>query len=323
MASRLRWVARAAAATLVGGTVAVAVATPAHAAAATLDVVGSSVYYTAGAGQQNHLVIERSTANANQYLFQEVGYATITSTDPACVYSTPGSTQAMTCTAPGLLYLVVSLGSDHDAVLNWTDRQAIFYGGDGDDTLWFGGRTGASGWADGGAGNDVLISGPGNDTMNGGVGVDRASYYESTGTVNASLVTKTGGHSYDTDSYNGIEDLEGGGGSDTLAGDSGANRIWGGTATVCRAYPPGACQEVSGNDTIHGNGGADTIDGNIGDDLVFGGDGNDSLTGDRGDDTLYGEAGNDWLFGGSGINYLHGGTGTDLCYDGTKVQCEN
>jgi Ca2+-binding RTX toxin-like protein len=323
MASRLRWVTRTAVATLVGGTVAVAVATPAHAADAVLDVVGSSIYYSAGAGQQNHLVIERSTANTDQYLFQEVGGAVITSSDPACFYSTPGSTTAMTCTAPGLLALVVSLGAGHDAVLNWTDRAATLYGGDGDDTLWFGGRTGVSGWADGGAGNDVLVSGPGNDTMVGGAGVDRASYYESIGTVNASLVTNAGGHSYDTDTYSGIEDLEGGGGADTLVGDGGPNRLWGGTATVCRAYPTGACSEVSGNDTIFGNGGADTIDGDTGNDIVFGGDGNDSLSGDRGDDSLYGEAGNDSLSGGSGANYLHGGSGTDSCWDGTKVQCEN
>jgi Ca2+-binding RTX toxin-like protein len=322
MTSHVRWAARAAAAVLIGGTVAVAVATPAHAADAVLDVVGSSIYYSAGSGQQNHLIIERSTANPDQYLFQEVGFATITSTDPACVYTTPGSTKAMRCTAPGLLYLVVSLGSGNDAVLNWTDRAATLYGGDGDDSLWFGGRTGASGWADGGSGNDVLISGPGNDSMIGGVGVDRASYYESTGAVTASLMTKTGGHAYDTDTYSGIEDLEGGGGSDTLSGDGVANRVWGGTATICRAYPTG-CQEVSGNDTIYGNGGADIIDGNIGDDIVFGGDGNDSLSGDRGDDWLYGEAGNDTLSGGSGANYLHGGSGTDSCWDGTKVQCEN
>jgi Ca2+-binding RTX toxin-like protein len=323
MASRLRWVARAAAATLMGGGVVVAVGTPAHAAGAVLDVVGSSVYYSAASGQLNHLIIERSTTNPDQYHFQEVGGAVVTSTDPACFYSVPGSTTAMTCTAPGLLYLVVSLGSGNDAVVNWTDRAATLYGGDGDDTLWFGGRTGVSGWADGGAGNDVLVSGPGNDTMIGGAGVDRASYYDSTGTVIASLTTMTGGHATDTDTYSGIEDLEGGGGADTLTGDGSANRIWGGTATVCRAYPPGACQDVSGNDTIDGRGGADTLDGGVGNDVVVGGDGNDTLWGDRGDDWLFGDAGNDTLYGGSGANYLHGGAGTDSCWEGTKVQCEN
>ena len=102
MASRLRWAARVAAATVVGGTVALAVAAPAHAADATLDVVGSSIYYSAGSGQTNHLIIERSKANPDHYLFQEVGGAVIASADPACFYSLPGSTTAMTCAAPGV-----------------------------------------------------------------------------------------------------------------------------------------------------------------------------------------------------------------------------
>jgi len=323
MTSRLRWIARAAAVTLVGGSLAVAAATPAHAAdAAVLDVVGSSIYYSAGASQTNHLIIERSTANADQYIFSEVGGAAIMSADPACVYSVPGSASAMTCTAPGVLNLVVSLGAGNDAVLNWTDRGATFYGGDGDDTLWLGGRTGASGWGDGGNGADVVISGPGNDTMIGGSGVDRAAYTDSTASVTASLITFTGGHSYDTDTFNGIENLEGGGGDDTLTGNPGTNHLYGGTATVCRAYPTG-CQEISGNDTLHGSGGDDTIVGDTGNDLMLGGDGNDVLWGGRGDDSLLGESGNDTLYGESGTNYLHGGPGTDACWNGTKVFCEN
>jgi len=323
MASRLRLPARVAAATLLGGAVAVAIATPAHAANAVLDVVGSSVYYTAGSDQTNHLVIERSTANPDHYLFQEVGGAAITSTDPACFYPLPGSPTTMTCAAPGLLYLVVSVGSGHDAVLNWTDRAATLYGGDGDDALWVGGRVGASGWADGGNGNDVIVSGRGNDTMIGGPGVDRASYRDTTAAVNASLLSNTGGNQTNTDTYAGMEDLEGGGGSDVLIGDNASNRIYGGTATVCRAYPSGACQEISGDDVIFSNGGDDQLSGDTGHDVMAGGDGHDTLWGDRGDDQLYGEAGNDSLDGGSGVNSLNGGAGTDSCWNGTKVGCEN
>src|SRR5690606_39540180 len=47
-------------------------ASPAHAAAGSLDVSGSMIYYIATPGTINHLVIQRSTTGPDDYTFIEV-----------------------------------------------------------------------------------------------------------------------------------------------------------------------------------------------------------------------------------------------------------
>src|SRR5690606_19888306 len=133
-------------------------ASPAHAAAGSLDVSGSMIYYIATPGTINHLVIQRSTTGPDDYTFIEVGSLTITSADPACWYSVPGATYAMTCTAPGLTRIVVDVRDGADAVINYTDQPTLMYGGDGDDALWLGGRVGTQSQGYGQAGNDKIIS---------------------------------------------------------------------------------------------------------------------------------------------------------------------
>lgn len=63
----------------------------------------------------------------------------------------------------------------------------------------------------------------------------------------------------------------------TIAGDSGANSITGGT----------------GKDSINGGAGADYISGGKGKDSLWGGAGNDTLCGGKGNDMLWGDAGSD------------------------------
>ncbi len=84
-------------------------------------------------------------------------------------------------------------------------------------------------------------------------------------------------------------------GGETIKGDAGTDRIYGG----------------SGDDVIRGNAGDDHLEGGRGDDIVRGGNGNDEVIGGRGDDELIGGSGNDVLDGGSGDDTLTGGSGDD------------
>ena len=303
---------------VVGGTL--LFAAPAHAATATLVVNGQLIFYTAGAGQPNHLILERS---GNQYLFEEVGGQAITTTDTACGYLSSGDPTVMVCTVSGPVTLVVDVGDLGDAVVNWTGAVAYLYGGDGDDYLTLGGQSGTQSRAYGGNGNDYLASGPGNDILDGGPGTDVASYDGTPDPVTASLLTGTGGRSYDTDTYASVEGLTGGGGADNLIGDNSANVVNGGSRRVCGTLPNGGCIVVSGMDSLNGAGGDDTLIGQDGNDTMLGGSGNDVLWGDTGNDYLFGGDGNDTLYGGQGANNLIGGNGSDKCYQGTSIQsCE-
>jgi Ca2+-binding RTX toxin-like protein len=143
----------------------------------------------------------------------------------------------------------------------------------GNDTLT--GRGGAD-WLCGGFGNDGLYGGEGDDTLMGGAGADRleggvgrdlASYADAGAGVRAELasaVVNTGDAKGDV--YVGIEDLEGSGFGDTLAGDAGGNLMLG----------------LDGQDQIHGQAGNDTLIGGSGDDTLTGGAGADRLEGGAG-----------------------------------------
>ena len=102
----------------------------------------------------------------------------------------------------------------------------------------------------GGSGNDNLSGGPGNDIVNGGSGADTANYSASATGVIASLTTEfaTG---EGTDTFSGVERLNGSGLADTLTGSGGVNVLNG----------------LGGNDTLKakdGIGGNDTVDGGAG-----------------------------------------------------------
>ena len=86
-----------------------------------------------------------------------------------------------------------------------------------------------------------------------------------------------------------MENIIGGSGNDTLAGDNAAN-------------------------VIDGRDGDDTMDGRGGNDTLNGGAGNDTLTGGDGDDTVNAGDGNDIINGGAGSDWLHGGAGDDLFF---------
>jgi Ca2+-binding RTX toxin-like protein len=162
-------------------------------------------------------------------------------------------------------------------------------GGAGDDSIVSTGN--ANNLFDGGAGNDTLSGGGGDDTLIGGTGDDWASYNGTGSAVTVTLDesgngTATGAAGNDT--LQGIENILGGSGGDSLTGNSDDNTINGG----------------GGNDTIVGGGGNDSLVGGSGNDSLVGGSGNETIDGGANDDTVVGSAGNDSLVGGGGTNTL-------------------
>ncbi|MDQ8755732.1 M10 family metallopeptidase C-terminal domain-containing protein [Sphingosinicella sp. LHD-64] len=154
----------------------------------------------------------------------------------------------------------------------------------------------------GGSGNDVLVSNSVANVLNGGDGVDTASYRSALSGVTASLASKSGtGGEAAGDRYISIEQLEGSKFADTLLGGNANDGLWG----------------LDGNDTLSGGNGNDTLDGGLGDDTLDGGNGADTLAGGDGADLLRGGNEADVLNGGAGIDRLEGGNGDDKLNGGT------
>ena len=167
----------------------------------------------------------------------------------------------------------------------------------------------------GGAGNDTLIGGDGNDILKGefdgaaGDGAEGNDWIEGRG----------GNDSLYGDGADGGE-----GGSDTILGGTGNNLIWGdgGDGAEGRAD---SLIGGPGNDTILGHTGHDYIngvggnnflvggrDGSEGDDTIIGGTGNDILVGGKGADRLVATGGRNILIGGIGPDTLIAGGGGDI-----------
>ncbi|HEY7874881.1 MAG TPA: hypothetical protein VIG64_07130 [Actinomycetota bacterium] len=161
------------------------------------------------------------------------------------------------------------------------DDQTIFLGGlDGNDVL-IGGAASETlvGYLgddriEGGDGDDDIqpdVGDDGNDTVDGGAGVDQVRYPGHLPLdVDLQEGTVTGRGS---DSLAGIENVFGGDGDDVIRGDDGPNVLDG----------------DNGDDVIEGRAGADDLRGTT----VSGGDGDDVLRGNAGNDTLDGSAGSD------------------------------
>jgi Ca2+-binding RTX toxin-like protein len=130
----------------------------------------------------------------------------------------------------------------------------------------------------------------GNDTIDGGAGLDAVLFLSDTQEVYVDLAAGT---------------ATGGDGSDVLK----------------------SIQVVSGTDLaddLFGASSADTLLGGEGADTLRGRGGNDALNGEGGNDEVYGDAGSDELRGGTGNDELVGGTGThDLAVYTTATQTIN
>jgi Ca2+-binding RTX toxin-like protein len=136
---------------------------------------------------------------------------------------------------------------------------------------------------------DVIVAGPGDNTIRGEGGND--------------LIC--GGEGNDTiDGERGVDEIFGEGGDDTIEGERGSDKLDGG---------PGDDRVMGGrgSDTIEGGDGSDVVEGEQGNDNVNGGAGDkDLVEGNQGDDTLEGGAGNeDVIIGSTGNDQIDGGPG--------------
>ncbi len=138
-------------------------------------------------------------------------------------------------------------------------------GGSGNDSLT---GTAAANWIAGGAGDDVILGGGGNDSIDGGDGWDRLSFEGATAALSVDLsqikAQPVGGGTVIL--VQGIEELAGGAGNDSLTGTAGANRIEG----------------AAGDDMLNGGDGADTLVGGAGNDVYLLGDAGDVVQEDAG-----------------------------------------
>ncbi|MEM7470504.1 MAG: calcium-binding protein [Pseudomonadota bacterium] len=147
----------------------------------------------------------------------------------------------------------------------------------------------------GGSGSDTIDGGLGSDTLNGGQGTaDWLDYSIISTGIEADLAT---GANNQSDSFAAFENLIGGSGADSLAGNGLANEIQGG----------------QGADTLAGGGGADTLSGGDGADLIIGVSGGYVIDGGDQIDTV------DYATGGSGITVVLSST----LGDDTISQVEN
>jgi len=204
-------------------------------------------------------------------------------------------------------------GNSVGNVLSGNNGQDSLFGAEGNDTLDGGG---GADYLKGGTELDTLRGGLGDDRLEGGAGADivdggadftyngafissndTAEYTESNAGVTIDLRDgiATGGHAAG-DTLISIENVTGSNFRDTLRGDNGDNRFFGGGDV----------------DTLSGRGGDDILTGGDGGDTLDGGGDDDTLDGGRGNDTMNGGANND-LFTGllSGTDTATGGTGDD------------
>ncbi len=131
-----------------------------------------------------------------------------------------------------------------------------------------------------GDGNDRIVTGSGNDRVDGGLGND-------------TIYTRGG-----------RDDVFGNGGNDTINAGDGHDVVYGGDGND-------HIQGGRGRDYIEGGAGNDTLLGGRGDDVISGGQGNDRIVGERGDDRVYTGDGNDTVVNRSGNDVVYGQTADD------------
>ena len=200
------------------------------------------------------------------------------------------------------------LGSDVADTIYGSAQADIIRSGFGNDTLY---GMGGNDRLQGGPGDDVLFGGDGNDrfiaepvldgndSLDGGAGIDTMDYARRTIGVNVSVgngQADDGQPGVELDAVDiSVENVNGGAGDDVVIGSPADNLLIGG----------------DGDDELYGDAGRDEIHGGYGADILVGDAGRDNLYGDQGMDSIDGGIGNDNLFGGGGADTITGGPGTD------------
>ncbi|WP_425038973.1 Hint domain-containing protein [Primorskyibacter sp. S187A] len=180
----------------------------------------------------------------------------------------------------------IDLTSTEDGEATWAGNTATFTDIESigataqDDTLQ--GGTLSDGIAyDAGAGDDIINSGDGADTLVGGLGNDTINTEE------------------------GADDIDAGAGDDLVFADEDDDTVLGGAGTD-------TLDGGTGNDSLDGGADADSLIGGAGADTLLGGSGDDTLEGGADADSLVGGVGADTLSGGAGNDTLEGGDGADV-----------
>jgi serralysin len=204
-------------------------------------------------------------------------------------------------------------GSDHDDYIFGSTEGNVLIGGPGNDTLR------GSEWADrdafdndtmyGGSGGDFMAGHNGDDVMHGGEGND----FVIGDSGNDILSGGSGNNSVYGGAGNDL--LIGGLGNDTLNGGGGLDEATYAAATAPlrvdltllggRATGGGGIDTLKSIEKITGSAFADTLIGDANGNVLDGGLGNDTLQGAAGDDTLIGGGGDD-LFGWTAASFNNG-----------------
>jgi hypothetical protein len=226
--------------------------------AATVNVSGETLVFTAAPGEANRLSISSGVCGATSgfpcFIVSDSGAASFGGN------CQPAGPTTVNCPSTGVTSYSADLGDSDDVA-----------------TL----AIATPGTLAGGLGNDRLDGGTGADQLTGGDGTDWAEYdrVPAGQSVTASIDgTANDGRAGEGDNVGSdVEAVLGGAGPDSLSGGAAPDTLQGG----------------DGNDTLSGNGGNDTLLGDGGSDTLQGGDGEDSLDGGAGGDSLGGGAGTD------------------------------
>ena len=248
------------------------------------------------------------------------GTATVANTSLIQVFGTGGDDMLSLDETNGALPAAQLFGgAGNDTLVGGSGNDQLF-GGAGNDTLI---GKGGNDLLFGGDGNDTLIGGSGNDQMFGGAGNDLMIWNPGDGTD-----LMEGGDGIDTAQINGGNGTE----NFTLTANGSRvqfDRISPAPFSLDIGTTENLVLNMNGGDDVFtaGNGLAGlinlTVDGGDGNDRITGGDGNDRLFGGNGDDTIIGGRGNDQLFGGAGNDTFvwNPGDGSDTVegQDGTDT----
>lgn len=166
----------------------------------------------------------------------------------------------------------------------------------------------------------------GDDSFDGGDGLDAVAYSESPASVDANLTTETATGN-GTDELEGMEGIWGSAFDDVLTGDNARNLLLPGggddnvdgrgandAVAFWFSQAPVTADLSTGSATGEGTDMLVGLEGLLGsvafDDVLRGNDQTNLLDGDGGDDQLFGDDGNDWLVGGLGNDQMDGGPGS-------------
>ena len=231
-----------------------------------LSGTGGTIYYSAGTGTLNNVVIRNAAGGGIEVedLSQEI---TLANPFGGCV-----SVTASLIRCPATYDRVfASLADGNDAInASGISLETSIMGSDGNDTII--GSQGAD-TITGGLGSDAITANLGADTIHGNEGNDNIN----------------GGDGYDT--------ITGDAGNDVLNGGLGNDNITGGDNedTISAGGGNDVVSGLKGDDVLYGGAGNDTINGGDGTDSIYGGTGVDTLNGDNGSDTVHGGDDGDML----------------------------